>query len=140
MLSDKQLLQLTKTELLAEYRKLESKLQEVSTNTKEPTLEDAIKIVQDNDMIVRKKQQYNFQGGMNMDKPIIEPVEPTLTEIARLVARRDELQAGLPMYDAQYMQHVEAYARVLNELYDINSKLKEVGLQYAIYVLQSLRL
>ena len=60
MLSDKQLLQLTKTELLAEYRKLESKLQEVSTNTKEPTLEDAIKIVQDNDMIVRKKQQYNF--------------------------------------------------------------------------------
>lgn len=63
-----------------------------------------------------------------MDEPIIEPVEPTLTEIARLVARRDELQAGLPMYDAQYMQHAEAYARVLNDLYDINSKLKSVGL------------
>lgn len=30
-----------------------------------------------------------------MDKPIIEP-----TEIARLVARRDEIYAGLPMYDA----------------------------------------
>lgn len=63
-----------------------------------------------------------------MEEPIIEPVEPRLTEIARLVARRDELQAGLPMYDAQYMQHAEAYARVLNELYDINSKLKEVGI------------
>lgn len=66
-----------------------------------------------------------------MDEPIIDPDKPTLTplkEIARLVARRDEIYAGLPMYDAQYMQHVEAYARVLNELYDINSKLKEVAL------------
>ena len=63
-----------------------------------------------------------------MEEPIIEPTEQTLTEIALLVARRDEIQAGLPMYDAQYMQHAEAYARVLNELYDINSKLKEVGL------------
>ena len=60
MKSDKQLLALNKTDLLKEYRKLESKLQEVSTNTKEPTLEDAIKIVQDHDMIVRKKQHYNF--------------------------------------------------------------------------------
>ena len=60
MRSNKQLLQLTKTELLEEYRKLESKLQEVSVNTQEPTLEEAIKIVQDNDMIVRKKQHYNF--------------------------------------------------------------------------------
>ena len=63
-----------------------------------------------------------------MDKPIIEPTEQTLTEIARLVARRDEIYAGLPMYEAQYMQHVEAYARVMNELYDINNKLKEVGI------------
>ena len=60
MKTDKQLLALNKTDLVKEYRKLESKLQEVSANTKEPTLEDAIKIVQDNDMIVRKKQQYNF--------------------------------------------------------------------------------
>ena len=60
MKTDKQLLALNKTDLLKEYRKLESKLQEVSANTKEPTLEDAINIVQDNDMIVRKKQQYNF--------------------------------------------------------------------------------
>lgn len=63
-----------------------------------------------------------------MDEPIIEPTEQTLTEIARLIARRDEIEAGIPMYDAQYMQHAEAYARVMNDLYDINSKLKEVGL------------
>lgn len=63
-----------------------------------------------------------------MNENVIEPTEPTLIEIARLVARRDELQAGLPMYDAQYMQHAEAYARVMNELYDINSKLKSLGL------------
>lgn len=68
-----------------------------------------------------------------MDEKSFDPETPVptlipLTEIARLVARRDELQAGLPMYDAQYMQHAEAYARVLNDLYDINSKLKEVGI------------
>ena len=60
MKSDKQLLALNKTDLLKEYRKLESKLQEASANTKEPTLEDAINIVQKHDMIVRKKQHYNF--------------------------------------------------------------------------------
>ena len=60
-----------------------------------------------------------------MDEPIIEP---RLTEIARLVARSDELEASLPMYNAQYMQHAEAYARVLTELSDINNKLKEVGI------------
>ena len=60
MKTDKQLLALNKTDLLKEYRKLESKLQEVSANTKEPTLEDAIKIVQNHDMIVRKKQHYTF--------------------------------------------------------------------------------
>lgn len=60
MKTDKQLLALNKTELLKEYRNLESKLQEVSSNTTEPTLEDAIKIVQNHDMIARKKQHYNF--------------------------------------------------------------------------------
>lgn len=60
MKTDKQLLALNKTDLLKEYRELERKLKKVATNTKEPTLEDAIKIVQDNDMIVRKKQHYNF--------------------------------------------------------------------------------
>ena len=60
MKSDKQLLALNKTDLVKEYRKLESKLQEVSSNTTEPTLEDAIKIVQDNDMIVKGKTSYHF--------------------------------------------------------------------------------
>lgn len=66
---------------------------------------------------------------MQTDKQLLalNKTEPTLTDIARLVARRDELEAGIPMYDAQYMQHAEAYARVMNELYDINHKLKEVG-------------
>lgn len=60
MKTDKQLLALNKTNLLKEYRKLESKLQEVSSNAKEPTLEEAIKIVHEHDMLVRKKQHYNF--------------------------------------------------------------------------------
>lgn len=63
-----------------------------------------------------------------MEEPITDPTELTLTDIARLVARRDELEAGLPMYDSQYMQHAEAYARVMNELYDINSKLNDIGI------------
>lgn len=63
-----------------------------------------------------------------MDENTIEVTEPTLKELARLIVRRGELESGLPMYDAQYMQHAELYARQLNELYDINSKLKEVGL------------
>ena len=60
MKTDKQLLALNKTDLLQEYRKLESKPQEVSVNIQEPTLEEAIKIVHEHDMIVRKKQHYNF--------------------------------------------------------------------------------
>lgn len=60
MKTDKQLLALNKIDLLKEYRELESKLQEVSANTQEPTLEEAIKIVTNHDMIVRKKQHYNF--------------------------------------------------------------------------------
>lgn len=66
---------------------------------------------------------------MQTDKQLLalNKTEPTITDIARWVARLDELEAGLPMYDAQYMQHDEAYARAMNDLYDINSKLKEVG-------------
>lgn len=63
-----------------------------------------------------------------MDENTIEVTEPTLKELARLIARRNELEAGIPMYDAQYMQHAELYARQLNELYDINTTLEEVGL------------
>lgn len=59
MKTDKQLLALNKTDLLKEYRKLEE-----SMNNKEETsnlsLEEAIKIVKNHDMIVRKKQHYNF--------------------------------------------------------------------------------
>lgn len=60
MKTDKQLLALNKTDLLKEYRELEAQLQEVSTIATEPTLEQAIKIVKDHNMIVRKKQDYNF--------------------------------------------------------------------------------
>lgn len=60
MKTDKQLLALNKTDLLKEYRELESKFEELSANTQKPTLEEAIKIVTNNDMIVRKKQDYNF--------------------------------------------------------------------------------
>lgn len=60
MKTDKQLLALNKTDLLKEYRDLESKLQNEATKTKAPTLEEAIEIVKNHDMIVRKKQDYNF--------------------------------------------------------------------------------
>lgn len=60
MKTDKQLLALNKTDLLKEYRELEGKLEELSVNIQEPTLEEAIKIVKNHDMIVRKKQDYNF--------------------------------------------------------------------------------
>lgn len=63
-----------------------------------------------------------------MDENIIEVTEPTFTDIARMVARREEVRAGLSMYEAQYMQHAEAYARTMNELYDLDATLKEVGL------------
>lgn len=55
MKTDKQLLALNKTDLLKEYRKLEA-----SKSNQEPTLEEAIKIVHEHDMLVRKKQHYNF--------------------------------------------------------------------------------
>lgn len=61
-----------------------------------------------------------------MNDNIIEVTEPTFTDIARMVARREEVRAGLSMYEAQYMQHAEAYARTMNELYDLDATLKEV--------------
>lgn len=65
MKTDKQLLSLNKTDLLKEYRELESKLQNVATNTKEPTLDEAIKIVEQNNMTLKKKTSYHFQEGYN---------------------------------------------------------------------------
>lgn len=55
MKTDKQLLQLTKTELLAEYRKLE----ETKTN-KEVTLDKAIELVKNNGYVVKSKTSYEF--------------------------------------------------------------------------------
>jgi hypothetical protein len=58
-LTDKQLLQLNKNDLLKEYRKLEE-----SMNNKEETanlsLEEAIKVVEQNNMIVKGKTSYHF--------------------------------------------------------------------------------
>lgn len=58
-LTDKQLLQLNKNDLLKEYRKLEE-----SMNNKEKTsnlsLDDAIKVVEQNNMIVKGKTSYHF--------------------------------------------------------------------------------
>lgn len=59
MKTDKQLLQLTKTELLEEYRKLEE-----STNNKEESsnlsLDEAIDIVKSNGYVVKPKTTYEF--------------------------------------------------------------------------------
>lgn len=58
-LTDKQLLQLNKNDLLKEYRKLES-----SMNNKEDSsglsLDEAIKVVEQNNMIVKGKTSYHF--------------------------------------------------------------------------------
>lgn len=55
MKTDKQLLQLTKTELLEEYRKLES-----SKANNEIPLDEAIKVVKSNGYVVKPKTSYDF--------------------------------------------------------------------------------
>lgn len=59
MKSDKQLLQLNKNDLLKEYRKLEESMNndEESSNI---SLEEAIKVVEQNNMIVKGKTSYQF--------------------------------------------------------------------------------
>ena len=58
-LTDKQLLQLNKNDLLKEYRKLEE-----SMNNKEESaslsLDEAIKVVEQHNMIVKGKTSYHF--------------------------------------------------------------------------------
>ena len=58
-LTDKQLLQLNKNDLLKEYRKLEE-----SMNNKEDSsdlsLAEAIKVVEQNNMVVKGKTSYQF--------------------------------------------------------------------------------
>lgn len=55
MKTDKQLLQLTKTELLEEYRKLES-----SKSKHEVPLNEAIEIVKSHGYVVKPKTSYDF--------------------------------------------------------------------------------
>ncbi len=55
MKTDKQLLQLTKTELLEEYRKLEK-----SKTDNEVTLDKAIEVVKNNGYVVKPKTSYEF--------------------------------------------------------------------------------
>lgn len=55
MKTEKQLLQLTKNELLKEYRKLES-----SKSNREITLNEAIDIVKSNGYVVKPKTSYDF--------------------------------------------------------------------------------
>jgi len=58
-LTDKQLLQLNKNDLLKEYRKLEESMnnKEESSNL---SLDEAIKVVEQNNMIVKGKTSYQF--------------------------------------------------------------------------------
>lgn len=58
-LTDKQLLQLTKNDLLKEYRTLEESMnnKEESSNL---SLDEAIKVVKQNNMIVKRKTSYRF--------------------------------------------------------------------------------
>lgn len=66
MKTDKQLLALTKTELLEEYRELETKYNELKVAYLEldvnqnVSLNEAIKIVRDNGLIVKSKNSYQF--------------------------------------------------------------------------------
>lgn len=54
-LTDKQLLQLNKNDLLKEYRKLES-----SKSNHAITLEEAIEIVKSNGYVIKSKTSYEF--------------------------------------------------------------------------------
>ena len=58
-LTDKQLLQLNKNDLLKEYRKLEESMnnKEESSNL---SLDEAIKVVKQHNMIVKSKTSYEF--------------------------------------------------------------------------------
>lgn len=58
-LTDKQLLQLNKNDLLKEYRKLEESMnnKEESSNL---SLDEAIKVVEQHNMIVKGKTSYQF--------------------------------------------------------------------------------
>ena len=58
MKTDKQLLQLNKNDLLKEYRKLESMHNKEETS--DLSLAEAIKVVEQNNMVVKGKTSYHF--------------------------------------------------------------------------------
>lgn len=58
-LTDKQLLQLNKNDLLKEYRKLEESMNN-KAESHDLSLEEAIKVVEQNNMTVKKKTSYHF--------------------------------------------------------------------------------
>lgn len=51
-----------------------------------------------------------------------------LLEIADSVTRLKNLKDAIKEYEIYYMQVNEDYARVINEITDLEAKLKEVGL------------
>lgn len=51
-----------------------------------------------------------------------------LLDIADSVTRLKNLKDAIKEYEIYYMQVNEDYARVLNEITDLEAKLKEVGL------------
>lgn len=51
-----------------------------------------------------------------------------LLEIAETLTRLKNLKDAIKEYEIYYMQVNEDYARVINEITDLESKLKEVGL------------
>ena len=51
-----------------------------------------------------------------------------LLDIADSVTRLKNLKDAIKEYEIYYMQVNEDYARVLNEITDLENKLKEVGL------------
>ena len=51
-----------------------------------------------------------------------------LLELADTVTRLKNLKDAIKEYEIYYMQVNEDYARVLNEITDLENKLKEVGL------------
>lgn len=51
-----------------------------------------------------------------------------LLEIAETVTRLKNLKDAIKEYEIYYMQVNEDYARVINEITDLEAKLKEVGL------------
>lgn len=57
-----------------------------------------------------------------------ELTHDNLLDIANASFRLEELKESLSTYAKYYMEVNEDYARIINEIKDLESKLKEVGL------------